>query len=560
MNVPTAAAKPAERLKKLRDDFVSHLPGRIGRMREVLGESAGHGCDCCRNEELQRLFHNLKGSAAVFGFDGLREIALEGEILANGCDDSTRCRQALGFAVDRLERAAAEIAGAPVAAEGGEFLGFNLDHAGLPATADACGRLIYVCDDDAASLDQLVTQVGCFGYEVQGFPDTAALERAIDDRRPDCVVMDIHFPDNRNSGTEFMAAINRRFDPPLNTVFISARDDFEARLHAVRAGGTSYFLKPVRSADLAAVLDEITHVQPVEPYRILVIDDEREVAAYHCMILEEAGMMTTRVSDPLRALEVLEAFRPDMVLMDMYMPGCSGTELAQVIRQVPSHFSLPILFFSSESDQRKQRAAMRIGADGFMVKPIDPVALVSEVAIRAERTRALRALIVRDSLTGLFNHSTTLYMLENAIAASDRNRTGLCFALIDIDHFKRINDSYGHRAGDQVIASLARMLKQHFRNSDVIGRHGGEEFAVIMPYAALDMAVARIDQLRTLFERVEFADGAQAFTCTFSAGVAQHVAGSSLASLFGVADRALYRAKQGGRNRVLASVSEAVAA
>lgn len=550
------ARKPVDRLRKLREDFIRNLPERVGQLRTLLDSTEGDdGCVAASShrEALQRQFHNLKGSAAVFGFSQVQALAGAAEALAEHCDGDTHCGTTLRQAVEQLATAVESLTVDGASGDAGPAFGFSAGDLDTPAIVDIAGRLIYVCDDDPAALEQLVTQLECFGYEVHGFQALDAFERAIGTRRPDCVVMDIRFPENRDAGTETMAAINRQLDPPLNAIFVSARDDFEARLQAVRAGGASYFHKPAHSIDLLSALDDITGVQPAEPYRVLVVDDEPEAAEYHCMILEEAGMLTTRVSDPHEALAAVGDFLPDMVLMDMYMPGCSGIELARVIRQVPQHFSLPIIYFSVESDQRKQRAAMRIGADGFMVKPIDPIALVSEVAIRAERGRALRALIVRDSLTGLFNHSSTLGMLESLIASSERSNTPLCFALIDLDKFKGVNDQYGHRTGDQVLATLSRMLKQHFRSSDVIGRHGGEEFAVIMPQISIETAIVRINQLRTVFERVEFTDGRHAFACTFSAGVAQHGTGSSLARLFGAADKALYRAKQSGRNRVIAA-------
>jgi diguanylate cyclase (GGDEF)-like protein len=552
----SSAGKPAARLRKLREDFTRNLPERVGQLRMLLDSAErveGCAATSSHREALQRQFHNLKGSAAVFGFTQVQALAAEAEALAEHCGGDAQCGATLRQLVERLAATVETLVAGEASGDEGLAFGFSPVDLASPPAINTAGRLVYVCDDDPSALEQLVTQLECFGYEVHGFQALDAFERAIEGRRPDCVVMDIRFPENRDAGTETMAAINRQLDPPLSAIFVSARDDFEARLQAVRAGGAAYFHKPAHSIDLVAALDEVTGMQAAEPYRVLVVDDEPEAAEYHCMVLEEAGMLTTRVSDPHMALAAVGDFLPDMVLMDMYMPGCSGIELARVIRQVPQHFSLPIIYFSVESDQRKQRAAMRIGADGFMVKPIDPIALVSEVAIRAERGRALRTLIVRDSLTGLFNHSSTLGMLESLIASSERSNTPLCFALIDLDKFKGVNDQYGHRTGDQVLATLSRMLKQHFRSSDVIGRHGGEEFAVIMPQISIETAIVRINQLRTVFERVEFTDGRHAFACTFSAGVAQHGTGSSLASLFGAADKALYRAKQSGRNRVIAA-------
>ena len=263
-------------------------------------------------------------------------------------------------------------------------------------------------------------------------------------------------------------------------------------------------------------------------------------------------MITFQVHKPERVLGVLRQFRPDLVLMDMYMPGCNGRDLAKLVRQVPDYFGLPIVFLSSETDKHKQFSAMRVGAEGFLTKPIQPEDLVAAVAIRAERMRALRMLMVRDSLTGLFNHSTTTQMLESAIANAGRQQERLCFAMIDVDRFKAVNDTHGHPAGDQVLLALARILRQRLRNSDIVGRYGGEEFAVILQGIKLEVAVQIIDQLREDFAKIRFHAGEIEFFCAFSAGVSAFPQCKDMTSLREAADRALYQAKEEGRNRVVA--------
>jgi diguanylate cyclase (GGDEF)-like protein len=303
--------------------------------------------------------------------------------------------------------------------------------------------------------------------------------------------------------------------------------------------------------ELVVALDELTNQQKPEPYRILIVDDESAISDYHAIILQEAGMVTYQVGEPSRILDVLRDFRPDMVLMDMYMPDCNGRDLAKLIRQVPDHVGLPIVYLSSETDKQKQFTAMRIGADGFLTKPVVPAELVAAVAIRAERMRNLRSLMARDSLTGLFNHTTTTQLLENTIAAAKRGGGSLCFVMIDIDHFKSVNDTYGHAAGDQVIVAIARVLQQRLRNSDIVGRYGGEEFAAILLDVTLEQANRLIDELRQDFAQVVFHSGNSDFSCTFSAGIAHYPKHRRPELLREAADKALYEAKRGGRNRVV---------
>lgn len=232
------------------------------------------------------------------------------------------------------------------------------------------------------------------------------------------------------------------------------------------------------------------------------------------------------------------------------MPSCTGTELTKVIRQVPDHISLPIIYLSGETDRGKQDMAMRTGAEGFLTKPVESPELVAAVAIRAERMRFLRSLMTRDSLTGLFNHTTTTQMLDTTLAMTKRIAGTLCFAMIDIDHFKQVNDTHGHPMGDQVIQALARLLMQRLRHSDVIGRYGGEEFTIILPDISLTGATRLLDELRQAFAQVVFHTTHAELSCHFSAGLASHLQHDTLVTLRTAADQALYEAKRTGRNRI----------
>lgn len=282
------------------------------------------------------------------------------------------------------------------------------------------------------------------------------------------------------------------------------------------------------------------------------------MAEYHSLILQEAGMTTRILLDPKDVLKTLSEFRPDLVLTDMYMPRCSGRDIAQVIRQIPEFISLPIIYLSVETDKRKQITALQVGAEGFLTKPIQPEDLIDAVAVRAERMRALRALMVRDGLTGLFNHSYVSQHLDLALAAARRNNDKLVWVMIDVDRFKAVNDTYGHLLGDQVLIALSRLLQQRLRHSDVVGRFGGEEFAIVMQ--SVDLAGSRliVDRLREDFSKLLFHAGDKTFSCTFSAGIAAFP-GTLSERLIEAADQALYAAKRAGRNRVMLAEMEPIA-
>ncbi len=253
----------------------------------------------------------------------------------------------------------------------------------------------------------------------------------------------------------------------------------------------------------------------------------------------------------MRVMEVLDEFSAELILMDINMPGASGEEVAQVLRQQEVHVSVPIVFLSGETDKNRQLAAMSHGGDDFLVKPIRPEHLVAAVSSRVERYRVLRNFMVRDSLTGLLNHTKTKEQLNVEVERAKRQNRPLTFAMIDLDHFKKVNDTYGHPTGDKVLKSLARLLQQRLRKVDVIGRYGGEEFAVILADTSGPDAARIMNSIREdLSQIIQHGEEAE-FTVTFSCGLASFPEFSTPEAINSAADEALYQAKRNGRNRVM---------
>jgi len=232
-------------------------------------------------------------------------------------------------------------------------------------------------------------------------------------------------------------------------------------------------------------------------------------------------------------------------LMDMYMPGCNGMELAKVIRQQREYINLPIIYLSGEEDRERQLAAMAEGGDDFLTKPVDPGHLLTTLRNRVSRARQLQNLIACDSLTGLLNHTHLLGALQDAMRTN--SDVPISFVMVDIDHFKQVNDRHGHPVGDLVIRNLSLFLRQSLRKSDPIGRYGGEEFAIILLDATAQQARQIMDDIRLNFANL-IHDG-QSLKVTFSCGVAEW-SGQSISELVAASDQALYCAKRNGRNQV----------
>lgn len=588
-SMKTAKPSTAERLRKLKNAFITQLPEQLSVIRELFLSldsvmPAKEGI-----AELHRRIHTLKGTSASFGLKDLSAEAALGENLAkevieynygmkqtpdpDGSEqahvnhtgtfdaDTNFCKpcQWYDLMANNLDRIAARISCIDsVSLECMEILSIKNDNS-TPESTSTCElspseRIVYLCDDDPVQCENLAAQISCFGFKVFTFESIKEFSMKVVASPPDVIIMDMVHQGSQTEGADVIQEIMAALKEPIPVIFLSAQNDLQAHLAAVRAGSSAYFVKPANPSALCSTLHRLTTIEENEPYRIMIVEDDIYMSQIYATILKEAGMETVILNDPLRAMPVLSEFRPDLILMDMHMPGCNGMELAKSIRQMEAYIGTPIVFLSSETDIDLHFDARRMGGDEFLIKPIKPNHLISAVSVRAERMKLIRSFMIKDSMTGLYNHSTIKEYLSMHIEKAKRHCINICFAMIDIDLFKNVNDTYGHPVGDQVLISLASLLKRRLRKSDVIGRYGGEEFAVILLGCSITEAFDILDQLRKNFAAICFTAKGATFSSTFSCGVtALSQTCNEMEKLCGSADEALYAAKRRGRNRVIAA-------
>jgi diguanylate cyclase (GGDEF)-like protein len=410
---------------------------------------------------------------------------------------------------------------------------------------------IYLVEDDPFQARELAAQINVFGYTVTIFNDLESLKERVKKDPPRAILMDIIFPEGSTAGTDAIAKIKSGQKKPVPVIFVSVSNRLESRLQAVRAGGEAYFTKPVDINSMIEALDQLTVHENTESNRVLIVDDSPEQAARTAHQMKKIGMKTQVVTDPLKIMQPLFDFNPNLILLDLFMPACNGVELARVIRQIEKFMITPIIYLSAGDDFEKLTKEQGLNGDDFLPKSIDLETLRTTIHSRLERYRQLNTLMLRDGLTGLYNHTTIKEVLDQEISRASRQHIPLSVAMLDLDHFKNVNDTYGHSAGDRVLKSLSHLLAQRLRRTDSIGRYGGEEFIVILPNTTGPTAEALLDQLRDGFAKIHFRGPEKDFTTTFSCGVATYPIFIDTPSLIDAADKALYLAKAAGRNRVV---------
>ncbi|UIP32786.1 diguanylate cyclase [Stutzerimonas kunmingensis] len=487
---------------------------------------------------IRERLHRLAGAAGTFGFAKLGERARQLEQRADRWLDSAKpgSRAAEAFA-----RAVLQLAG--------ETPGQERDGAAeLPEHHEepAPGCRIYLMKADPVAGASMAVTLRNFGYLVSQWPNFAALQAAVADELPDALIVSVQ----QDSDFDALAALQQGLEQPLPLLVIHDRADFASQLAAVRAGAQGFFVRPLDITQLENSLERCLDRQQGEPFRVLIVDDDVELAARYSLVLRNAQMQVQILTEPTRVLETMRSFNPEVLLLDVNMPDCSGPELAQMIRLHDEWLRVTIIYLSAETDTHRQMAALLKAGDDFITKPISDTALVAAVYSHAQRARSLSTALARDSLTGLLKHADIKEQLALEVQRTTRTGKPASVVMLDLDHFKQINDTYGHAAGDNVIRALANLLRQRLRRIDSLGRYGGEEFVAVLPECSALQARRIFDEIRVRFAALSFNAGDQEFRVTFSAGICETDGHSASGLLLEHADQALYAAKHNGRNQV----------
>lgn len=365
-------------LSKMRDEFIARLPDRLAQLTVLLAD-VEHG-QLSALDELHRAAHSLVGAAGVHQLLLVSVAARNLERIAAALPAEVRV-DAQGL--DALRQALAEL----------EVQAQNPSYSFVPETQGGWTKIprIVVVEDDqdqAAWLRSILEQAG---YRVDVFHELAAFgEASLNSEPPAAVIMDMMFPEGKDAGARIIQQLKEQCLNGLPVIFISVRQDMEAKLAAYRAGATRYLTKPVNAEVLLRVVGDSVALMPKEPFRILVVDDDLEQLKAHAMILRQAGMTVLETNEPLKVPALLEGFAAEALVLDMYMPECSGPELAAILGDDQRYADTPIVYLSAETNVAKQMLALNRGGDHFLTKPVEPRHLVAAVALHARRFRQQR--------------------------------------------------------------------------------------------------------------------------------------------------------------------------
>ncbi|MGZ5433627.1 MAG: diguanylate cyclase, partial [Thermoanaerobaculia bacterium] len=290
-------------------------------------------------------------------------------------------------------------------------------------------------------------------------------------------------------------------------------------------------------------------------FTIAIVDDDAAIRRLVRLFLRRAGYETLEYTTGDEAREALQRESWDLAILDRRLPDMDGVVLAHELKSSAAHRARYIIMLTGEDEQEDKVEGLELGADDYITKPFQFPELLARIRAGKrivdlqkelmEKNRRLELLSITDGLTKLHNHRYLQDELARAFEESQRYQRPLSLAMIDLDFFKKVNDTYGHAAGDDVLKRAAELFRSSVRSTDLVGRYGGEEFAVMMPETTLQDGMAFAEKIRHLIETTPLETQAGPLSATVSIGVASvpHSRIHSAKELIIAADRALYRAK-----------------
>lgn len=289
--------------------------------------------------------------------------------------------------------------------------------------------------------------------------------------------------------------------------------------------------------------------------KILVVDDNLNNIRLLTDILEDENFTVYTADNGAAVLAMVHKLKPDVILLDIMMPGLDGFEVCKLLKNDFDIKDIPVIMVTAKTEGIDIKKSLEMGAFDYIKKPIDEIEVIARVqsAIQFKQTQdKLKEIAMKDGLTGLYNHALLIELFEKEIDKQQRNNGSISFAMIDIDNFKKINDTYGHISGDTVLKELSNILMSSVRGGDIVGRYGGEEFSIVFPDIDEQNAFQLCERIRKEVEDFNFEIGIETVKITISIGINFNELKGIInkREIIQKADEALYRAKHNGRNRV----------
>ncbi|MEJ1409777.1 MAG: response regulator [Candidatus Sedimenticola sp. (ex Thyasira tokunagai)] len=457
-----------EKNRELKDAFLSHLPERIANFQNEWQGLCKGEWNLSKLEQLFQKIQELSGTSGRFGLIQVSESAFSLEVYLSSFLENSSCPK-----VEHIEKSLELFNLLSQAVKTAKPQESILNH-------DTKSVFFLRASDNIAP--GLVAALEANSCSILTFSDVNDTVGELSKRLPDILIIDGEFLPLIGELSRVLTAEKEEHDKQVAIICISQTRSLEQRLRALRIGVDAYYLPPVDIREIVEKTIELTAPKS-DHYRILVVEDDPAQAKFATSVLEKGGMKTLSITEPLKVLDALDEFRPDLILMDLYMPNASGTELTAIIREHPDFVATPVVFLSGEQDADKKLEALSTGGDDFLTKPIRPRHLINTITNRVHRARSLVGQGpkqgLRDPVSGLFHRRYFFQQLDNVIARNQSQPITGAILYLTIPNLNEVDE---HTEGGEkatLIAALGTLISAQLEEQDIAARVDDENFAIL---------------------------------------------------------------------------------
>ncbi|WP_416674894.1 response regulator [Egbenema bharatensis] len=497
--------------------------------------------------------HKLAGGLGTFGLDEGSHLARQIETLLESYlpqveSSAAQHRQSINKPLEQLVSDLRQV----IQQQPNQRVETSAEVQAAPTLSAQPQPILLVIDRDPALSRELELEAASWNIQVIHIADLAQLRTQLQHTEPNLILLDLDFLKDPASRSPLMADL-QDFAPSTPIVVLSREEDYGDRLMAVQINAKLFLSK---TTPLPQILQSITQIWQELHWgtaKVLVVGQVKTTRQMRTSL--SPSLQITELNDFTQIWETIRAVHPDLLLLEMQVPDVNGLQLCQAIRQDPYWNWLPVVVLIQAVIPGILHDIFAAGADDYVTATTPLESVVVQVTNRIRRSRLLRSASQVDALTDLSNRQQSIQGLNQLLRIAQRSQQPVCFAVLDLDHFKRVNDQYGHMQGDRVLRQFGQFLKQKFRAGDVVARWGGEEFVVGMYGITWGDGTERLAEILEEWRSTPLTSNQETvLTTSFSAGVSQYPQdGITVQMLYRAADTALYRAKVAGRDRIFST-------
>jgi diguanylate cyclase (GGDEF)-like protein len=477
------------------DAFVKQLPKRIAAIEDIWSRLSAGAWDPEQLESLYDRVREISEKSKALSLFQLNESVFSLEVYLSSFVES-------------------DISPGPAQVEAiaGLLRALNTAAKVTPTTEPepANGRVrVFVLGEKGGLTTELGSALGRIDSDVHFFADVQSLLQEVHEELPTVVIADTAMLPEMPPLSAEIIRLRSQMSLNIPLLFISNSSAMQLRVDAIRAGGDGYFVSPLDAEAIAAQIRDMAMPDLHGSYRVVIVEDDPTQADFAGSILRKAGMEVLQLTDPSRLIDKLREFRPDLILMDIYMPEVNGIELTTVIRDYPEFVAIPIVFLSGEQNTDKQLDALSVGGDDFIAKPIRPKHLQAVVQTRIRRARQLKNATghpaKHDRVTGLFSRQHFLDKIARFLDGHSGQTTAAILA-IRPDNIDALREKLGVGGTDHLISDFGAVIDQNVLGTDLAARIGEHEFGALIKRDTPQELQTAAQQLVERIAATEFAD------------------------------------------------------